>query len=114
MVKKYDEKIPLVLSPSLYRYTIESIIFDLLNISLYHGWLVDPQSPETEAALGSYSYNQIVERIISNKASPKPELVTEALIAEEFLENTKSQLSYHGICELHNKLKEGELAVFFR
>lgn len=97
-----------------FEYTIESIIFDLLNISLYHGWLMDPQSPETEAALGSYSYNQIVERIISNKASPRPELVTEALIAEEFLENTKSQLTYHGICELHNKLEKGELAVFFR
>jgi len=97
-----------------FEYTIESIIFDLLNISLYHGWLVDPQSPETEAALGNYSYNQIVERIISNKSSPRPELVTEALIAEEFLESTRSQLSYHGICELHNALKEGELAVFFR
>jgi len=97
-----------------FEYTIESIIFDLLNISLYHGWLVDPQSPETEAALGSFSYNQIVERIISNKASPRPELVTEALLAEEFLENSKSQLTYHGICEMHNCLKEGELAVFFR
>jgi hypothetical protein len=26
-----------------FEYTPECIIFDLLNISLYHGWLVDPQ-----------------------------------------------------------------------
>ena len=27
-----------------FEYTKECIIFDLLNISLYHGWLVDPQA----------------------------------------------------------------------
>ena len=33
-----------------------------------------------------------------------------------FLSNgsTASQLTYHGICELNSRLKEGELGVFFR
>lgn len=26
-----------------FEYTPECIVFDLLNIPLYHGWLVDPQ-----------------------------------------------------------------------
>ena len=26
-----------------FEYTRECIVFDLLNIQLYHGWLVDPQ-----------------------------------------------------------------------
>lgn len=31
-----------------FEYTPECIVFDLLNIPLYHGWLVDPQvSPLT-------------------------------------------------------------------
>ena len=29
--------------------TPESTVFDVLHIPLYHGWLVDPQSPEVEA-----------------------------------------------------------------
>ena len=37
-----------------------------------------------------------------------------ALIAEQFLERTASQLSYHGLCELNTQVKEDELAVFFR
>ncbi|XP_066996864.2 ubiquitin carboxyl-terminal hydrolase MINDY-2 isoform X2 [Anabrus simplex] len=97
-----------------FEYTPECIIFDLLNIPLYHGWLVDPQSKETVAALGNFGYNQIVERIIANKSSSDPNLVTEALIAEEFLERTASQLTYHGLCELNSTMKHEELAVLFR
>ena len=35
-------------------------------------------------------------------------------MAEEFLERTASQLTYHGLHELVTTLKEDELAVFFR
>jgi hypothetical protein len=60
-----------------FEYTPECIIFDLLNIPLYHGWLVDPQCHETVVALGPLGYNQIVEKIILNKCSNKIDLVTE-------------------------------------
>lgn len=60
-----------------FEYTPECIIFDLLNIPLYHGWLVDPQSQETVTALGCLGYNQIVEKIILNKCSSEIDLVTE-------------------------------------
>lgn len=52
-------------------------MFDLLNIPLYHGWLVDPESPEVVAAVGSCSYNQLVEKIISQKNAKREELMTE-------------------------------------
>ncbi|XP_069693288.1 ubiquitin carboxyl-terminal hydrolase MINDY-2-like isoform X2 [Periplaneta americana] len=97
-----------------FEYTPECIIFDLLNIPLYHGWLVDPQCHETVSALGTLGYNQIVEKIILNKCSSNTDLVTEALIAEEFLERTASQLTYHGLCELNSTMRSDELAVFFR
>ncbi|EMP27953.1 Protein FAM63A [Chelonia mydas] len=142
-----------------FEYTPECIVFDLLNVPLYHGWLVDPQSPDAAQAVGklSYnqlveklktpslepslgslgrllspspsfllqspdaaqavgklSYNQLVEKIITCKHSSDPNLVTEGLIAEQFLESTATQLTYHGLCELTAAVKEGELSVFFR
>lgn len=97
-----------------FEYTPECIVFDLLRIPLYHGWLLDPESPEILAAVGNCSYNQLVEKIINNKSSTKPELVTEALLAEAFLERTASQLTYHGLCELNSTVTEDELCVLFR
>ncbi|XP_035871356.1 ubiquitin carboxyl-terminal hydrolase MINDY-1 isoform X3 [Phyllostomus discolor] len=97
-----------------FEYTPECSIFDLLGIPLYHGWLVDPQSPEAVSAVGKLSYNQLVEKIITCKHSSDTNLVTEGLIAEQFLETTAAQLTYHGLCELTAAAKEGELSVFFR
>ncbi|OXB72320.1 UNVERIFIED_CONTAM: hypothetical protein H355_015619 [Colinus virginianus] len=97
-----------------FEYTPECIVFDLLNVPLYHGWLVDPQSPEVVRAVGKLSYNQLVEKIITCKHSGDTNLVTEGLIAEQFLESTASQLTYHGLCELTAAVKEDELSVFFR
>ncbi|XP_034016464.1 ubiquitin carboxyl-terminal hydrolase MINDY-1 isoform X2 [Thalassophryne amazonica] len=97
-----------------FEYTPECIVFDLLDIPLYHGWLVDPQSPETVAAVGKLSYNQLVEKIINYKHSADSSRVSEGLVAEQFLESTATQLSYHGLCELNATAKEGEISVFFR
>ncbi|GFY79125.1 ubiquitin carboxyl-terminal hydrolase MINDY-2 [Trichonephila inaurata madagascariensis] len=97
-----------------FEYTPECIIFDLLRIPLYHGWLIDPQMLDVVSVVGTCSYNQLVEKIINSKCSLNPENVTEALIAENFLEKTASQLTYHGLCELTSKLKEDELCVLFR
>ncbi|XP_077600066.1 ubiquitin carboxyl-terminal hydrolase MINDY-1 [Stigmatopora nigra] len=97
-----------------FEYTPECIVFDLLDIPLYHGWLVDPQSPEMVAAVGKLSYNQLVEKIIDFKHSADSVQVSEGLAAEHFLETTATQLSYHGLCELNTAAKEGEICVFFR
>lgn len=35
-------------------------------------------------------------------------------MAEQFLEATASQLTFHGLCELTAAVREGELSVFFR
>ncbi|KAM8921072.1 ubiquitin carboxyl-terminal hydrolase MINDY-1 [Pelodytes ibericus] len=97
-----------------FEYTPECIVFDLLNIPLFHGWLVDPQSSESAQAVGKLSYNQLVEKIITCKHSTDPNLVTEGLLAEQFLDTSAAQLTYHGLCELMAAVKEGELSVFFR
>ncbi|NXG68648.1 MINY1 hydrolase, partial [Baryphthengus martii] len=97
-----------------FEYTPECIVFDLLNVPLYHGWLVDPQTPEVVRAVGKLSYNQLVEKIITCKQASDSSLVSEGLVAEQFLESTASQLTYHGLCELTAAVREGELSVFFR
>ncbi|NXA33180.1 MINY2 hydrolase, partial [Eudromia elegans] len=98
----------------VFEYTPECIVFDLLDIPLYHGWLVDPQVADVVKAVGNCSYNQLVEKIISCKQSDNSELVSEGFVAEQFLNNTATQLTYHGLCELTSAVQEGELCVFFR
>lgn len=42
--------------------TLQSV-FDLLDIPLVHGWLVDPQDAPTAAAVGHKSYNELVVQV---------------------------------------------------
>jgi len=97
-----------------FEYTPECIIFDLVGTGLYHGWLVDPQMEEVVLAVGNKSYNQVVEYIITGRSSEDSLEEAKALLAEQFLEECASQLTYHGICELNSVMKDGQLAVFFR
>ncbi|KAK8685038.1 hypothetical protein V6N13_041049 [Hibiscus sabdariffa] len=48
-----------------FEFTPECAIFDLLDIPLYHGWIVDPQDYETAGAIGSKSYNSIMEQLVA-------------------------------------------------
>ncbi|XP_026992881.2 ubiquitin carboxyl-terminal hydrolase MINDY-2 isoform X2 [Tachysurus fulvidraco] len=98
----------------VFEYTPECIVFDLLDIPLYHGWLVEPQMSDIVKAVGNCSYNQLVEKIIGYKQSENSELAGEGFVAEQFLHNTATQLTYHGLCELTSTVQEGELCVFFR
>uniref|UniRef100_A0A8C3NSD8 Ubiquitin carboxyl-terminal hydrolase n=1 Tax=Cyanoderma ruficeps TaxID=181631 RepID=A0A8C3NSD8_9PASS len=94
-----------------FEYTPECIVFDLLNIPLYHGWLVDPQ---VKPGAGPGRGQALVEKIITCKHASDSSLVSEGLVAEQFLEATASQLTFHGLCELTARAREGELGVFFR
>jgi len=97
-----------------FEYTEELIIFDLLHIPLLHGWLVDPEAREVGVAVNTLSYNQLVETVIRDKDSSDSVAVGRALVAEQWLEDSRSQLTYHGLCELSTALQQGQLAVFFR
>ncbi len=116
-------------------------IFDLLSINLYHGWVIDPNDQEFYQYLKDLSYNQLVEKAIgvvspqstSNNAddninphqsltssgkfkrnSIKDKEMIVSLVAEKFLAVTASQLTYYGLIQLHELVKERELCVFFR
>ncbi|TKY70892.1 FAM63A protein [Spatholobus suberectus] len=48
-----------------FEFTPECAIFDLLDIPLYHGWIVDPQDHDTANAIGSKSYNALMGELVS-------------------------------------------------
>ncbi|MED6167678.1 hypothetical protein PIB30_004895 [Stylosanthes scabra] len=48
-----------------FEFTPECAIFDLLDIPLYHGWIVDPQDCDTANAIGSKSYNALMGELVS-------------------------------------------------
>ncbi|XP_048540463.1 ubiquitin carboxyl-terminal hydrolase MINDY-2 isoform X2 [Triticum urartu] len=54
-----------------FEFTPERAIFDLLDIPLYHGWIVDPQDTDTASAIGSKSYNALASGLAEYK-SEKP------------------------------------------
>ncbi|XP_035549872.1 ubiquitin carboxyl-terminal hydrolase MINDY-1-like isoform X2 [Juglans regia] len=48
-----------------FEFTPECAIFDLLDIPLYHGWIVDPQDSDTAIAIGSKSYNALTGELVA-------------------------------------------------
>ncbi|CAF2852614.1 unnamed protein product [Rotaria sp. Silwood2] len=99
-----------------FEYTRECIIFDLLNIQLFHGWVIDPQDTElrTIVTADAPSYNQLVEKMIRQRHSEREELVRESLLIEQFLDENRSQLTHYGILQLNQTMRDNQLAVFFR
>jgi len=70
-----------------FEYTRECIIFDLLNIQLYHGWVIDPQDIElrTIVTADAPSYNQLVEKMIRQRNSEREELVREGKLNKKLI-----------------------------
>jgi len=94
-----------------FEYTPECIIFDILRIPLYHGWLSDPELKDT---IGKQSYNQLVDYIIANKPALDPEVQARVMISEDFLAQTASQLTVFGLNELKTKINDNEIGILFR
>lgn len=103
--------------------------FDLLNIELMHGWLLEPDAQEYEW-VGENTYNQLVNLVIEgNDASARlqqksdsddckmDELsmqATRGTVIRNFLDRSAHQLTQHGLFVLHEYVKEGDMVVFFR
>ncbi|KAH7549506.1 hypothetical protein JRO89_XS13G0042200 [Xanthoceras sorbifolium] len=48
-----------------FEFTPECAIFDLLDIPLYHGWIVDAQDFDTAKAIGFKSYNTLMGELVA-------------------------------------------------
>ncbi|KAI8644800.1 hypothetical protein BD408DRAFT_412898 [Parasitella parasitica] len=113
--------------------TAELAMFDLFNVNLVHGWVADPQDVQTYDVIVNKcgTYNHVVELIVqadelSTSQSNKGGLVTESLttaqeeklhegfVANEFLKDTATQLTYFGLDLLLESIPTDTLCVLFR
>eukprot|EP00029_Vermamoeba_vermiformis_P010381 TRINITY_DN5426_c0_g1_i2.p1 TRINITY_DN5426_c0_g1~~TRINITY_DN5426_c0_g1_i2.p1 ORF type:complete len:376 (-),score=85.63 TRINITY_DN5426_c0_g1_i2:49-1176(-) len=124
-----------------FEFTNECLIFDLMNVSLVHGWLVDPSDKNNFEVISNLSYNQAVEKLVSvsspavkkrsgsasdntsnvnnndnvnTEQSPSQDVMRDVNTIRHWLEETASQLTFHGIIQLHQDLQDEQLCVFFR
>ena len=116
-----------------FEFTAELGVFDLCDIELRHGWVLDPQSEQAQY-IGSKSYNELVELLIESRstsppAAPAPASSDAAAASQRagggdtgaaasavtaFMDETASQLTHWGLVALHKHVRERELGVFFR
>lgn len=102
-----------------FEYTRELSIFDLVDISLLHGWLVSPDDGDLYEVLKAHSYNTITEALVqvgetgSAAGTNLPSKETAEQIWD-FFDRTSSQLTYDGLIGLHSAMKDRELAVLYR
>jgi len=117
-------------SPREFEYTRELCVFDLLDISVVHGWLVSPEDKRAYEVITKHSYNTLTDKLVEFKdveervlgeikkgATEKTDvtkILEEGAVIQEFLDKNASQLTYEGIIQLHSVLKNKEMAVFFR
>ena len=95
-----------------FEYTPELSLFDLAQVSLVHGWVIDPQDTVLFELVADLSYNQLVEKTMDKSCSTDTKEVSESFILRDHLES--SQLTVHGICEINSSLNTGDIAVLFR
>jgi len=67
-------------SVNKFEFTKECIVFDLLGIQLFHGWVIDPQNDELQKIVNSNAsrYNQLVEKMIHHRQSNDENLSRES------------------------------------
>ncbi|SAM00203.1 hypothetical protein [Absidia glauca] len=109
--------------------TEELALFDLFDVDLVHGWIIDPQDEEGSRVVNQCkSYNGIVECIVrGNEAdmdtgndddqggsADKETKIHDGLVASQFLDNSATQLTYYGIALLTDTLPKNKLCVLFR
>mmetsp|Transcript_56166 Transcript_56166/g.100041 ORF Transcript_56166/g.100041 Transcript_56166/m.100041 type:complete len:392 (-) Transcript_56166:327-1502(-) len=109
-----------------FEYTQETTVFDLLDIMLFHGWVIGQEDTKSYEAFGHLSYNQVVERLIAHEelqqslSSGNPldaesqKKLEEGMLIKDFFDRTASQISYEGLLALHETVRERQIGVFFR
>ncbi|XP_047338515.1 ubiquitin carboxyl-terminal hydrolase MINDY-1-like [Impatiens glandulifera] len=105
-----------------FEFTCECTIFDLLDIPLYHGWIVDPQDIDTADAIGSKSYNTLVEELVDLDDSVEVAATTAAtmgvpspsLSRETSFDNSSDPVFDHHQMRKGDKEEEEELSRVLR
>ncbi|KAG7441443.1 DUF544-domain-containing protein [Guyanagaster necrorhizus] len=115
-------------------------LFEQVGIELVHGWLVDPESPEAEVltrTAGDYDSAAMLiadadhtakgQLVVGDSDEPQAgtsgsatlseedrQKIEDAIVVRRFLDNTRSQLTYHGLFTLANTVRPGILVALYR
>ncbi|KAG6615888.1 uncharacterized protein IUM83_11997 [Phytophthora cinnamomi] len=78
-----------------FEYTVACAAFDMLDIALVHGWLLDDQDDATMKVVGNKSYNELIERLVdyrgvlmTEEANEKAAMETEKRVDTESSSDT--------------------------
>jgi len=88
-------------SVSSFEFNDAISLLDILNIRLYHLWIVDQNEPSFQT-INNLSYSQLVEKLFEDES------------IREWHDRTQCQVTEIGLIRLMETMKEGELAVLFR
>ncbi|CAE7515817.1 mindy1, partial [Symbiodinium sp. KB8] len=96
-----------------FEYTQETTVFDMLDIALFHGWIIAKEDTQSHEVLGNLSYNQVVERLIAyeelqqklrddgGETSPgTARILEDGLLIKSTFEGTQTQISQEGLVAL--------------
>jgi len=123
--------------PSSFEERRELAVFELLEVSILHAWVVSPFDKEAHAVVSPHSYNELRQRLADLEevkqrldsegatdrgleADELQTLLADVQVIEDvdvirnFLDRSASQLTYEGIIQLHEVMGDRELAIFFR
>lgn len=90
--------------PDAFEPTKETSVCDALGVRVLHGWLPDPQLAPLIAEIGSSSFNVMVVRQTEDKAP----------LFAAWSDETRSQLTTHGLFALHQAIAPEEFVMWFR
>ncbi|DAZ97812.1 TPA: hypothetical protein N0F65_002482 [Lagenidium giganteum] len=66
-----------------FEYTVACAVFDMLDISLVHGWLLDIQDEKTCTVVQNKSYNELIELLVDYRAVLMTEESTNTAIGDD-------------------------------
>lgn len=89
-----------------FEFTPALSLFDLVSVNLYHVWLPDPQFTVLYDLIRNLNYNELVEKMCGDQS-------TETELLRTFYDESISQITFHGLASLMERMKDGELAVVF-
>ncbi|KAG7090070.1 hypothetical protein E1B28_011687 [Marasmius oreades] len=115
-------------------------LFEQVGIDLLHGWVVDPENEEAKVLSKTEDYDSAVMLIAdadhimkgqlvvqddevpqagasnpsSNLTDEERVKVEDAIVVRQFIDNTKSQMTYHGLFNLATVVKPGSLVALYR
>jgi len=89
-----------------FEYTLDNVVFDMLDINMVHGWLVDEEDVPVRNAIDKYSYNQLVEKLINMET-----LQTQIDTAIKKRQKEQQELEEKLIKEIEQNLKIQEQTV---